>query len=312
MTEMSLSIIQGVPVPGDFYQEMYVNPIDINPLKIALQLSILYPPRLSNIIETNLVKPEIFENHLEFSFENFNKIRAGLLSFADYCSCRAYTIFSLYKETKNQNLLKEYFEWVAVNFTDSYFIGTLMFITEVNEAEVSKIIKFFTLDVESKNYSDFEDGFTPTLIKVKNSYFFSPHIIRSNLITRNILYIVNKKQSDIFNNLISQHLEPSLLEKATNILSKIPGLKIKNSINWSAKDCCGEFDIAGYHPDHNIFLHVQAKAALPPQGARMTKAIERRSEEGIKQLERFYNLSEESKNTILSSKFNCKLTSSPG
>jgi hypothetical protein len=117
---------------------------------------------------------------------------------------------------------------------------------------------------------------------------------------RNLLYLINRYDPDLFNNKISKHLEPELLKNCIALLSEITFLDIKSNINWAK----GEFDIIAYDANTNCIMHFQAKASIPVEGARMTRNLEARIDEGIKQILIFNKESDSTKNKIISQIFN--------
>ncbi len=302
LTELSLSLILGFS--STQYEEVFDNPFYLELGSMIFRLKQNYDYYVSNVIETPLIESDMLYPSLGFSWEDFCKVRSILLAFSDYCVSRANTLFSLIKEEKNmikkQELEKEYLEWGLVSFKENFFMGILIAITNIKEEKIKKILNYFSLDLDVKNFSAFGDGFSPSLIKYTDFFLFSPHALRSNLILRNILYIANKQNPETFHNYISKYLEPTLLKQSIDLLKKISGLIIKTNQNWDK----GEFDLLAYQPDSNTVLHIQAKASLSPQGARMTRAVEQRAIEGIDQLKRFHNLPQSQKDSILSKIFN--------
>ena len=68
---------------------------------------------------------------------------------------------------------------------------------------------------------------------------------------------------------------------------------------WSAAGARGEFDLLVYDPRDNSVCHIQAKAPVPPQGARMVARLEGRVLEGLDQLRRFRELPESERTRIV-------------
>ena len=62
-------------------------------------------------------------------------------------------------------------------------------------------------------------------------------------------------------------MEPALIAAAVKILQQISQLIVVPNVCWER----GEIDILIFNPDENAALQVQAKAAIPPEGARMTR-----------------------------------------
>jgi hypothetical protein len=83
----------------------------------------------------------------------------------------------------------------------------------------------------------------------------------------NLLYVLNKRQRDHFNNIVSHHLEPMLLNDAVAEFSRVPNWLVEKNVRWSR----GEVDLLVFDPASNTVLQIQAKAAIPAQNARMTR-----------------------------------------
>ena len=92
-----------------------------------------------------------------------------------------------------------------------------------------------------------------------------------------------------------------MIKHAVSLFQNISSLKIKINKKWEK----GEFDIIMYEASENVIIHVQAKGTLPAEGARMTKRLEDRINEGIVQLHRFNK--ESKKDQILSNIFDTKI-----
>lgn len=101
-----------------------------------------------------------------------------------------------------------------------------------------------------------------------------------------MLYALNKSQTNLFDEQISKHLEPALLETAKETLARIRGVRIAQEVKWDG----GELDLLVYSESENKALHIQAKAPIAPQGARMVKATEDRVKEALDQLRGFRKL----------------------
>lgn len=106
-----------------------------------------------------------------------------------------------------------------------------------------------------------------------------------------------------FDDVVSRHLEPALLADAVQCLSTILGVDIRQNVPWQR----GEIDLLAYHGASNTALQVQAKAAVPPQGARMVAQTESRTLEGAKQIRRFLELSDEERANVASAAIGRKL-----
>lgn len=96
-------------------------------------------------------------------------------------------------------------------------------------------------------------------------------------------------------------MEPELLKSATAIFKKFAGMVVVPNVNWKQGEIAGELDLLVFSASENISLHVQAKAAILPQGARMVAALEGRIAEGASQLKRFRQPPKDAIDSIISS-----------
>ncbi|MEA5550583.1 hypothetical protein VB713_06250 [Anabaena cylindrica UHCC 0172] len=294
------------------------SPSNINPIFIPLALNLpnielnsmlevlkyLFNYRLYDFREMPLLESKAFQISVGVNWDEFCKIRSALIAYADFSIGIANALEFLWKRENNsvrqEEISNEFLEWIAVWHDKFFFIGLLTELTGVNDSAFETILKFFSVDVSNNSFNLDGEGFFPPLLNYEKSYLFSPYIIRLMLHTRNILYVINKRNPTMFNNIVSQYLEPTLLEQALCIFKKISNLEIISNQNWSNGELRGEFDLLVYQPTSNVVLHIQAKASIPPQGARMTQAIETRSIEGIEQLNRFQNLPQHERDRVLS------------
>ena len=155
-------------------------------------------------------------------------------------------------------------------------------------------MNYLCIDASSGDFGIAGDGFLPPFICLGNSLLFSPYTVKTMMPERNLLYVSNKRDREIFDREISPHMEPNLINQAAEIFERIPGVEVKRNVNWSA----GEIDLLVRQKSHNVAMQVQAKATLAPQGARMTRQVESQALNGIDQLNRFSDLSEEDRNRV--------------
>ncbi len=308
LTELSLTFLVGeAPNLKQEFIELADQLPNINMALMCRVLADLFQYRLNSFKEIPILEPNAFQISIGTTWEEFCKIRAALFAYADYSIGLANALEFLWlnesSETRKETLFHEFYEWVAVFNAKSFFIRLLMALTNVKSSAIENILNFFTIDVVNQNFENSGEGFFPPLIDYSHSYLFSPYILRSMLATRNIFYVLNRCNTTQFNNIVSQHLEPTLLKQALEIWERLPGLRIVSNKNWSK----GEFDLLIYQSSANTVVHIQAKAAIPPQGARMTKAVENRSKEGIEQLNRFQDLPQDERDSVISEIFEIRV-----
>ncbi|MEG4023772.1 hypothetical protein [Microcoleus sp. S13C4] len=308
LTELSLTFLVGkAPNLKEEFIELARQVPNLNMVLMCKVLAALFQYRLNSIKEVPILEPNAFQISIGTTWEEFCKVRAALFAYADYsiglANALEFLWFNESNNTKKEALFDEFYEWVTVFNTKSFFMGLLMALTNVESSAIESILKFFTLNVENQDFENAGDGFFPPLVDYSHSYLFSPYILRSMLVTRNIFYVLNRRNRNQFDNIVSQHLEPTLLKQAVEIWKILPDLRIVSNKSWSE----GEFDLLIYQSSSNTVLHIQAKAPIPPQGARMTKAVENRSKEGIDQLNRFQNLPQNRRDSVISEIFEIRV-----
>jgi hypothetical protein len=125
---------------------------------------------------------------------------------------------------------------------------------------------------------------------------------------RNLLYTMVRTDTKKFDNVVSSHLEPALLEEAAQFLSTVPGVEVTKNVNWKNGEKNGEIDLLAFHEDSNSVFQLQAKSGVPPQGARMVAQVESRTLEAADQLKRFLDLSNDERDAICSSTIGRKVS----
>jgi hypothetical protein len=121
---------------------------------------------------------------------------------------------------------------------------------------------------------------------------------------RNLLYAMLRTDQRKFDEVVSRHLEPAIVAEAAAILSELPDVEIRTNVQWRA----GEIDLVAYHAGSNSALQIQAKAGVPPEGARMLARVEARTIEAANQLESFLDLPDDEKDAICGAAFATRLT----
>jgi Holliday junction resolvase-like predicted endonuclease len=190
-------------------------------------------------------------------------------------------------------------DWEALYITEERLFDLIKQATGLNRDRYDQLMQIFCIDPKAEKIAA-GDGFYPPLLRLGDSLLFQPDILQLMFSSRNIPYAVNKIDRERFDTKLSPHLEPRLLQVAHEILQKVPNIRIGTNLKWEG----GEIDMLVFHPEENVGLHIQAKAAMPPQGSRMVYAIETRVQEGIRQLTAFRLLPQNQKDSIISRVFN--------
>lgn len=231
--------------------------------------------------------------------EEFERFRAALFAYADYCKGMADAVKRrLRREGFSEAVWAELLEWISVNWKETFFVGTLKGLTGIECGKLDHLLAPFTIDFREghKTGKHAGDGFLPPLARLEQAYLFNPDLLKLFLPARNVLYTLNRTNQQRFDQLVSQHLDPQLLQAAGDLFRPFDGLDVVRNHDWGS----GEIDLLVYSAAENVALHVQAKATIPPQGARMVQAIEGRMQEGIEQLKRLRNLDPNRRNKVLS------------
>ena len=213
----------------------------------------------------------------------FAQFRAALQAMADYAIGMSAAIDRrIRKEGDPDNKLwKEMLEWISVCCKETAFFGFLKSLSGLEFDKLEWLVAMFSIDFRTgkKSAGHARDGFLPPLARIDSSIVYNPDLLKMFLTARNILFAVRHQDQKLFNEMVSKHLEPSLVQQAADFLRATPGLEITLGHVWQK----GDIDILVYSPSENAALHIQAKAAIPPQGARMVQTIEGRVLEGLDQ-----------------------------
>lgn len=255
---------------------------------------------VENLFELPLLSDEIFAASFGFSRADFIRIRAALMAYADFClgmaeaaeilASRAFVRF------KRKQFEREVREWASPLLQRNHIIGVAAGLAGVDSSISEKIVDIFTVVTHNLKSSGGGDGFFPPFLKLQNHLLFSPYAIKVMMPERNLLYRMLRTDQKTFDNVVSHGLEPSLLKDAAVCISEMPDVDVRTEVNWRN----GEIDLLAYHSPSNSALQIQAKAAVPPQGARMLAQIESRTLEAAKQLKRFFDLEAEERDQICS------------
>ena len=278
-----------------------------------------YDHYIQNVFEFPLLDDEGFQKGFDFSRADFTHMRAGLMAYADFClgmadaaevlSERAFT------RPKRTILQREVREWAAPFQSRNHIIGLAAGISAVEPSVAERIVDLFTIDLDSVDRSKAGEGYFPPFLRLGDNLLFSPHAMKETMLERNILYAMNRKQADkkSFDNFVSKHLEPVLIDEAAKLLLELAGVEVKKNEKWKKgkkgeKGNEGEIDLLAYHAPSNSAFQLQAKAVVTPEGARMVKHVESRTLTAAKQIESFLSLSGEEKDKICSIAFGRKLS----
>lgn len=267
-----------------------------------------YDHHIENVFELPLLSENAFQEGFGFSRADFIRMRSGLMAYADFCLGMADAAESLstnaFTCTKRANLQREVREWAAPLHNRDFVIGLTAGLSAVDPSVAERIVNLFTIDPDRVESSGAGEGFFPPFLRLDDALLFSPHAVKRMMPERNLLYSMVRTDTEKFDNVISSYLEPAVIEDAAVLLSKLAGVEVKRNVIWDK----GEIDLLAYHEASNSALQLQAKAGVPPQGARMVARVESRTLEAAKQVERFLSLNGDEKDVVCSSAFGRRLS----
>jgi hypothetical protein len=259
-----------------------------------------------NIVESPVMATDGYVAATGVTLEEFERFRAALFAIASVCQGMAMAYRRrLHLRPNSAVANSEHVEWRSVNWISDFFLALLGSISAISQEKIDCLIPLFSIDFreDAPPQTHAADGYFPPIARIEDSFVFNPSLLQRFLPARNILYAINKLDSHRFDNIVSKYMEPELLSSSIKFLSRIDGCVIQQNVNWKHGGASGEMDILVYSPAENVALHVQAKAAIAPQGARMTRALEARIEEGIVQLDRFRQLDQTVIDSIVGNRF---------
>jgi hypothetical protein len=208
----------------------------------------------------------------------------------------------LSRSPQDQSAFEEWLHWLAPTWGHEFFRGYLIDESGLKDDQVENLLSLLSIDFRngSPKTSHARDGYFPPVWQLPGSLLLStePTLMFTHL--RNVLYSIQRTAPQRFDNVVSQYLEPALLKAASSILARCVNFDIRSNIEWRDGSQHGEIDLLIFHAEENAALHIQAKAPLPPQGARLVERLEQRLIEGFQQLERFRSLPCPTRDRIIS------------
>lgn len=258
-----------------------------------------------NIHEPKLITDEGLQIITGMNHEEFNSVRATILGLMELCSDIAKVLW-LWADGKGHVLgtSNEGLEWLSVNLKTEFLYELISTFSKVGLDKIEILMDYFTIDfsVSPAKHSG-GDGFFPPFAKFNEGTIFNPETVMMFMQVRNLIYVHMQLSPDDFHNFISQHMEPTLIEQAINLLPKHGNWIVKTDINYSAGGIVGQLDIVIADTVSNRVAIIETKAPLAPHGARLTARLAGRVEEGLAQLDKFRNLNEALKKDIIIKEF---------
>lgn len=215
-----------------------------------------------------------------FGRHRFSQIQAAIFAIADVFIQLATALWA--KSTGyGQTPSEEAVEWAVPCWTYEGFLEKIAGLCDASRAEIERFVERFTFDFKLP----FEEmrggeGFTPPFFRLENAILFSPDLIMRYLHPRNALAAMIRTDLDLFNNLISDRLEPTLLDEIASAFERFRTTIVRKNIDFGS----GEFDLVVADSEGLHVLIFEVKAPLPPQGSRPTQRLAERIDEGLEQL----------------------------
>ncbi|WP_148712927.1 hypothetical protein [Corallococcus sp. AB030] len=257
---------------------------------ITLITKLLYEEIRLGIREIPILTDEGCEAAFGVSLEKFNRFRSAWAGISEFCLLLAEAFARRARSSngrRQRELLFECMEWTAPLLRENFLGGLVLNITNLSGAEYDHLMQFFSFSPAEREASQVGDGFFPPIARLSGSLQFNPDALRSVLSSRNVLYALNRAHTQVFDERVSEHLEPALIDVAKRSLSRLSDVVLAQEIDWGG----GDIDLLVYSERENRALHIQAKASIAPQGARMVAATESRVKEALRQLSALRKLS---------------------
>lgn len=250
--------------------------------------------------EAPLLSDDAFSAATGASYSEFERFRSGWAAVADFATGMAAAVTRKAHRTgvgvEREGLFDELVEWIAVCLKSDFLSGVVIAVAGLESSKFDALMRFFSTDARSGAVDHAGEGFFPPIVEYESAYQFSPDVLRVMLSGRNVPYALNRIDKRKFDDHVSHDLEPQLLRAAAPIFARVADVQVVTNHGWKR----GEIDVLVYSASTNAALHVQAKAALPAQGARMVQRGEGRSREGLQQLKDFRDLPQAARDGILS------------
>jgi hypothetical protein len=182
--------------------------------------------------------------HLGLTANEFNSVRAALFALASFCNGMHRASATEREISANPKIAAkfhaEFLEWNTPIPTTGFVFTRLIRATRLSQERMNDILLPLMLDALAGDFANAGDGYLPPLIRLdQDSFLFNPHALRFMMHERNLLYVTNKRHRERFDNVVSQHLEPMLLNEAILEFRRIPTWLVEKNVVWSH----GEVDL---------------------------------------------------------------------
>ncbi len=298
MTEVATGFFGGpVTLPPEFFDGLAADVGKPNLSAMAFALKQICEHYRRYAFEVPILTEAGFRAAVGCSPDEFGRFRAAWMALTEFCLGMADA--EARRMRKNpagaEEIAREFFEWVCPYLGRDFVDETLIAVSGLAPAAYDNLLAVFG-SVPPAKPPHAGDGFFPPILRFPTAHLFNPDAVRAMLAGRNVAYAINRSNPETFSNIVAGELEPSLIQSAVETLKKIPDVEVVTNYEWGRS----EIDILVYRSTENAGVHIQAKGALPAQGARMVQAVETRVKEGLEQLMRLRELPAHERDEVLS------------
>lgn len=256
---------------------------------------------------------EIIESKLGFNHNDFILFSSALKAFSDYFivlarSYKEQINEEQYSPEENDKLMSEYMEW-SVCCLKYQALGWFLGASGLNKDKFDVILSYF-IDIYSnetgiqfQENSSCGEGYLPPITLIEKSIIFSPHALRYLVNFNNILYSINQKNKKLFDDEISQHLEPTLINQLEYLFAEFNDLEVRKNVKYAKS----EIDMLLLSKKENICITIQAKTTIAPDSTRSVARVQDRTLEAFKQINIFESLSHQEKKDILNREYDINI-----
>jgi len=236
----------------------------------------------ANVREAPLVDDEATVATFGFDRRRFTEIQSAIFAIADVFMQLATALWAA-SAGLGQTPSEETIEWAVPCWKYEGFLEKVTALCGASRAEIESFVERFSFDFDlPADKMKGGDGFTPPFFRLGDAILFSPDLILRYLQPRNALAAMIRTDPELFDNLVSGRLEPTLVDEVASSFARFRSLIIRRNVEFAS----GEFDLVIADADGANILVCEVKAPLPPQGSRPTQRLADRIQEGLDQLER--------------------------
>ncbi len=169
---------------------------------------------LVGVHEDDFVAATEYESVFRFKRDEFLRVRAALMALASWCIGMAAAAEAKSLEAlvgRKDKWRCECMEWAAPLLRSAFVVETVQGLSAVPTDRVDAILAYFQEQPLHRETVISGDGYLAPLISIKDSFLFSPRALLTMLSERNLLYVLNKSDRVRFDEVVSEQLEPALL-----------------------------------------------------------------------------------------------------